>query len=218
MGRLPENCISVADALNRLGTRRFGDAWRPYCPVCLNRAEPDGDGKLGHFPYRHLVALSMAPPLIVLGWLALFDTGGITDDRYLTSRISFFLLAVISALLSALYGGSGIARRKGWFHSHPPPSDPVIRIWMETVKDLQIRLQKGLIRAQALTIDGELYVIDPAALPDGTIQRCIDERSPEKSWRSLLRHLRLKNAPTGRLVLNRADVEQVLETSETGSV
>jgi hypothetical protein len=86
----------------------------------------------------------------------------------------------------------------------------VVRMWTDTADTLGNLIEQGRIVADAMTTDGDLHALDPATLPAAVIRRCIAERTPERNWPALHRHLRLEKAQIGRLVLNRVDLDRVL--------
>ena len=214
--RFPADCLGAAAAIERIGSARFGAAWRPFCPLCLERARRGGPGKGRSWATRYGLALVAAGPIAVTAWTMVSSQAKLAGERYLTARLTFALLAAACAALLAAYGLAGIARRRGWFHRHPPADAATADAWRDVIEMLADAVIEGRVLAHALTLDGERTPLGADSLPRPTLLAALGGADANTAWAAVAKALRLRNAPSGELVLDRADIERLCAACESG--
>ena len=214
--RFPADCLGATAAIERIGSTRFGAAWRPYCPLCLERAGRQRAGKGWSGATRYGLALVAAGPIAVTAWTMVSSHAKLAGERYLTARLTFALLAAACAALLAVYGLAGIARRRGWFHRHPPADAATVDAWQGVIEMLAGAIIEGRIHAHALTLDGERTAIGADTLPHPVLLEALGGADSNAAWAAVAKVLRLRNAPSGELVLDRADIERLCAACESG--
>lgn len=199
--------MRITEALDTLGARRYGEDWPPFCRICFEKAQPAAarKGVLRH-GVKYTFGILLAVPLAAIGGTMVSSFAKIADERYITARLTFSVLALACALLIAAYGLAGIARRHGWFHRHPAAEEAQLGMWRSVTADLESRLRTGTLRGYALTLDGALHAIPPNALTPEVIHTAVCGADRNALWAALRKRLGLRNAPSGAFVLDRGDV------------
>ena len=212
--RFPADCLSAAVAVDCLGSARYGATWRTFCPLCLERAERRGVGVGGAWTSRYGFALVAAPPLAGAAWTMVSSHAKLAGERYLTARLTVALLLAACAALSAAYGLAGIARRRGWFHRHPPADGETAERWRATVDQIADAVESGRLQAYALSLDGKRTAIGRDGLPRPTLVDALAGADANASWAAVAKALRLRNAPSGAVVLGRAGIDRLCAACE----
>ncbi len=214
--RFPADCLSAAAAVERIGSARFGAAWRPFCPLCLERAQRDKSGTGRTWATRYGLALAAATPIAITAWTMVSSQAKLAGERYLTARLTFAMLAAACAALLAVYGLAGIARKRGWFHRHPPADAATADAWQAVIGTLADAISEDRLRAHALTLDGERTAIGADTLPRPVLLAALAGSDSNAAWAAVAKALRLRNAPSGELVLDRTGIERLCAACESG--
>lgn len=199
----PPGVLSLPAAVDAIGLHRFGADWRPFCALCLHRAAPIADGA-ARTALRYVVALVVAPlPVVPLPIIAGLAVG---QDRYLTARMSFGVLAVACTVILLAYGIAGIARQRGWFHGHARPDEPTVERWRAALDELEGLIARRRVVAFALTLDGDLRPLAPDRFDPARLAAILRNHDRNAAWATLRSHLNLRNAPSGDVVVDAAQV------------
>lgn len=214
--RFPPDCLGAAAAIDRVGVARHGAAWRPFCPLCLERVTRGQAGSGRRWVTRYGLALAAAPPIAVTAWTLVSSQAKLADERYLTARLTVALLLAACAALMAVYGLAGIGRRRGWFHRHSPVDAETAGRWRAAVDVIADAVADGRVRAYALSLDGERTEIDAGVLTRPALVDALGGADSNIAWTAVARTLDLRNAPSGELVLERAGIERLCAACESG--